>query len=55
MRVAFLEEKLSSDANILNLTIKDISNELQVSESYVKNIIYRTLKELCSLFGKECN
>ena len=40
---------------VLNLTIKDISNELQVSESYVKNIIYRTLKELCSLFGKECN
>ena len=40
---------------VRNLTIKDISNELHVSESYVKNIIYRTLKELCSLFGKECN
>lgn len=40
---------------VLELTIKDISKELQVSESYVKNIIYRTLKELYSLFGKECN
>lgn len=40
---------------LLELTIKDISIELQVSESYVKNIIYRTLKELYSLFGKECN
>lgn len=40
---------------VLELSIKDISIELQVSESYVKNIIYRTLKELCSLFGKECN
>lgn len=40
---------------VLELTIKNISEELEVSESYVKNIIYRTLKELCSLFGKECN
>ena len=40
---------------VLELSIKDISKELDVSESYVKNIIYRTLKELCSLFGKECN
>ncbi len=40
---------------VLELTIKEISKDLDVSESYVKNIIYRTLKELCSLFGKECN
>ena len=40
---------------VLDLPIKAISKELQVSESYVKNIIYRTLKELCSLFGKGCN
>ena len=40
---------------VLGLSIKDISNELKVSESYVKNIIYRTLKELYSLFGKGDN
>lgn len=40
---------------VLELSIKDISKELDVSESYVKNIIYRTLKELYSIFGKECN
>ena len=40
---------------VLDLPIKAISKELQVSESYVKNIIYRTLKELYSLFGKGCN
>lgn len=40
---------------VLGLKIKDISQELKVSESYVKNIIYRTLKELYSLLGKECN
>ena len=40
---------------VLDLSIKEISNELEVSESYVKNNMYRTLKELCSLFGKECN
>jgi len=39
----------------LELSIKEISIELNVSESYVKNLIYRTLKELCSLFGKECD
>ena len=38
---------------VLDLTIKDISKELIVSESYVKNVIYRTLDELRSLFGKE--
>lgn len=40
---------------ILDLTIKDISNELGVSESYVKNVIYRTLDELQSLFRKGGN
>ena len=40
---------------VLELSIKDISKELMVSQSYVKNIIYRTLKELRSLFGKEFN
>lgn len=38
---------------VLDLTIKDISKELLIGESYVKNIIYRTLDELRSLFGKE--
>ncbi len=36
----------------LELSIKEISQELDVSESYVKNLIYRTLKELYSLFGE---
>lgn len=40
---------------VLELSIKDISKELNVSESYIKNNIYRTLKELYSIFGKECN
>lgn len=39
----------------LELSIKEISKELKVSESYVKNIIYRTLKELRSFFGKGAN
>lgn len=39
----------------LELSIKEISKELRVSESYVKNIIYRTLNELRSSFGKEAN
>ena len=38
----------------LGLSIKDISKELDVTESYVKNLIYRTLKELSTTFGKEC-
>ena len=39
----------------LDLTIKQISKELDLSESYVKNILYRTLKELYSKFNKECD
>lgn len=39
----------------LELSIKEISNELGLNESYIKNLIYRTLKELYSLYGKGCN
>ena len=39
----------------MELSIKEISEELGINESYIKNLIYRTLKELYSLFGKECN
>ena len=38
----------------LGLSIKDISKELDKNESYIKNLIYRTLKELSTTFGKEC-
>ena len=38
----------------LEMSIKEISKELDVTESYVKNLIYRTLKELSTTFGKEC-
>lgn len=40
---------------VLELSIKDISHELNVKESYIKNIIFRTIKELYSLFGKGCD
>lgn len=39
----------------LELTIKDIAKELKVSESYIKNLIYRTLKELQDNFGNGGN
>ena len=39
----------------LDLKIKDISKELDVTESYVKNNIYRTLKELQELIRKDCD
>lgn len=39
----------------LELSIREISKELRVSESYIKNIIYRTLKELRSFFRKGAN
>lgn len=35
----------------LELSIKEISEELQRSESYIKHLIYRTLKELQDNFG----
>jgi len=37
----------------LELTIKEIAKELSINESNVKNILYRTLKELKETFGKE--
>ncbi len=37
---------------VLELSIKEISKELKKSESYIKNLIYRTLKELQEKFGK---
>ena len=39
----------------LELSIKDISLKLDVSESYIKNLIYRTLRELQNNFGNEEN
>ncbi len=33
-------------------SIKEIANILNTSESYVKNLIYRTLKELYKVYGK---
>ncbi len=36
-----------------DLSIKEISRLLSVRESYIKNLIYRTLKELCANFGKD--
>lgn len=38
----------------LDLTIKEISNELNISESCVKNYLYRTLNELQEVMRKEC-
>lgn len=35
----------------LELSIKEISKELQRSESYIKHLIYRTLQELQNNFG----
>ena len=39
----------------LGLKISEISEELKINESTVKNYIYRTLKELNKKFGKEVN
>lgn len=39
----------------LELTIKEIAQELDLSESYVKNGLYRTLKELQGVLGKDCD
>ena len=39
----------------LELNIKEISKELQRSESYIKHLIYRTLKELQDNFGNGGN
>lgn len=37
----------------LDFTIKEIANELFLSESYIKNCLYRTLKELQKFMGKD--
>lgn len=37
----------------LELSIKEIANVFKASESYIKNLIYRTLKELFATFGKD--
>lgn len=39
----------------LELSIKEISKELERSESYIKHLIYRTLKELQDNFGNGGN
>lgn len=39
----------------LELTIKEISCELGITESNVKNYLYRTLKELNKYLEKECD
>lgn len=39
----------------LDMKIKDISNELNITESYTKNCLYRTLKELQEFLGKDCD
>lgn len=39
----------------LELSIKEISKELKRSESYIKHLIYRTLKELQDNFGNGGN
>jgi len=39
----------------LDFKIKDISKELNVTESYIKNYLYRTLKELQEHLGKDCD
>ena len=38
----------------LDLSIKEISNELGISESCVKNYLYRTLNEIQEVMRKEC-
>lgn len=39
----------------LELSIKEVSNELNKSESYIKHLIYRTIHELQDNFGNEGN
>lgn len=39
----------------LDLTIKEISKQLEISESYTKNCLYRTLKELQEFLRKDCD
>lgn len=39
----------------LEISIKDIAKSLNKSESYIKNLIYRTLRELQDNFGSDGN
>lgn len=39
----------------MDFTIKEISNELHLGESYIKNCLYRTLKELQKFMRKDGN
>ncbi len=39
----------------LDIPIKSISKELNISESYTKNCLYRTLKELQKFLRKDCD
>lgn len=39
----------------MDLKIKEISKLLNISESYTKNCLYRTLKELQEFLGKDCD
>ena len=39
----------------LDIKIKEIAKSMEVSESYVKNCLYRTLKELQELMRKDCD
>jgi RNA polymerase sigma-70 factor (ECF subfamily) len=56
---AYLDKKNVVTAKIFYLyygedvTIKEVARELKLNESTVKNHLYRTLKELNELFGKE--
>ena len=56
---AYLNSKNITTAKIFylyyaeELTIKQVADELSLSESTVKNHLYRSLKELNSIFGKD--
>ena len=57
----FIKKKKNQDVSKVfylyykeEMTIKEISKLLNTKESYIKNLIYRTLNELC-LYFKECD
>ena len=39
----------------LDMKIVDIAEALEITQSATKNYIYRTIRELRSIFGKECD
>jgi len=57
---AYLTSKNRTTAKIFYLyyaeamTIKQVADELALGESTIKNHLYRTLKELNQVFGKDC-